>query len=163
MVMHRMFVLAVIPLLLFCAPSFAKAQTSQRGYDETAWKEMRAAKRDQVRGICGTWFAYWRSGAVGKTYVDLAEVYANIDVSMCSNAVKEHVKNAERINTEIGETFALGMPDIKHVLLVTPGGGGGSVEVESSITSQRASRIMELMKELAQSEKKLIAERGLGD
>jgi len=123
---------------------------------------MRAASRDQVRALSALWLPYWRPGAVGNTYVDLAESYGNIDVSKCSKGVKEHVKNAERINTEIGRCFASGMPDIKMILLQTPYGSAG-VEIDASITSDRGRRIMELMRELAVSEKKLISELALDD
>jgi hypothetical protein len=156
--------LAVI-LIVATTTSTVMAQersSDTREHDEVAWKELRAAKRDQVRTICGMWFRSWRSSSVGKTYVDLADHYANLDVSRCSTAVKKHVKVAERINTEIAEIFAQGMPDIKSILLMIRDGGVG-VETESSITSQRGHRVLELMRELADGERKLITELGLED
>ena len=133
------------------------AWADHREYDLAVWQEYRAAKRQQIRDLCDIWFAEWRPGAVGRTYLDLADQYANIDLSRCSPAMRQHILKAERICTEIAELFG-------------QGSFSGIGEVLSQLRSQRASgsnhdergsRILELMRDLAESENEVIKQLSL--
>jgi hypothetical protein len=156
--------LAVNPLIAFllCLSLGGTTLADNRYFDESSWRECRAAKRHQVGDLCDTWFATWRSGAVGKTYLVLADHYERIDLSRCSPALSKHVKKSVRICTEIAELFGQGtMPDIEAVFLTVKRAGG--IKSSSSVTSERGRRVLELMRELSASEEAMIKELKLDE
>jgi hypothetical protein len=137
--------------LAFCVLSCAQSLAGDNIHDESAWREYRAAKRQQVSDLCDIWFATYRPNSVGKTYVELASRYDSIDLSKCSPALRKHIKRAERDCTEIGELFGQGgsLPDISDLLTALKPGGSYA----GSVNSLRGMRILELMGLLSDSER----------
>lgn len=136
------------------------ASADDHYFNESAYREYRAAKRQQVGDLCDIWCATWRPGTVGKTYVVLACQFDQIDVSRCSSALRKHVKKAERTCTEIGELFGQStMPDIEAVLVSIKGAGG--FKSSSTVTSERGRRVLELMRDLSASEEAVVRELAL--
>ena len=162
---QRKFLLALVLPALMSSTALAQAQTSHREYDEIAWKEMRAAtSATRCGGFCEPLDSRLQRPGLPvrapRTSAWPSSTLQNIDTSGCSHAVKMHLKNADRINTEIGETFALGLPDIKMVLLQAPSGAGGSGNGHISLETKGAAGSWNRCAEMAKFEKRLIAELG---
>jgi hypothetical protein len=158
----RRLVMTQLFAFVLCWTWGGAALANDRSYNESAYREYRAAKRQQVSDLCDIWWATWRPGTVGKTYVVLAGQYDQIDLNRCSPALRKHVKKAERTYTEIGELFGQStMPDIEAVIVTIKGSGG--FKSSSSVTSERGRRVLELMRELSASEEAVIKELGLDE
>lgn len=164
MVSIQRFAMVSLLALVLCLMwgSRVSADDPNRSHNESVYREYRAAKRQQVSDLCEIWFATWRPGKVGKTYIALAEHYASIDTSSCSPVLRKHIKKAERICTEIAELFGQGtMSDMEIVLRIV------KVRFDSSssptVKTERGLRILELMRELSASEEVVVKKLGLED
>jgi hypothetical protein len=142
---------AVLIAALICG---GQASGSERTYDEIAWREYREAKRQQVAELCEIWFPTYRPSTVGKTYVNLAGRVGGLDVSKCGPLIREHFDKSDIRNTEIAEIYATsGLPNLSELLRLTH---GASLN-DSTAFNERELRILELIREQAESEKLIVS------
>jgi hypothetical protein len=154
--------LALLTALTLCLLACGAARADEREDNELAWREYRSLKREQVAELCDLWFAQYRPGSIGKTYVELAGRYAHMDLSRCSPALRSHLRKAEKTSTQIGELFGQGtMPDLRAVLTMTRFGAG--LESSCAVSSERGLRVLELLRELSASEDAVIRELHLDE
>ena len=141
---------------LIVAAAAPAVRADDRLYNDEAWRQYRASKRQQVGEVLGLWLPTWRPAAVGSTYLALADRLSTVDTTKCHPRLRMHIKKAECICTKLSEECVLACKS-EIAVAITPYGPG------VSYSSDRAQRIHDLLGELAASEDAVLKELMLNE